>query len=90
MVELEEARKQTKDGVMVWDFAPLMKIQILCWQVVVITSLKECMASLVLIRELLPRVKIRFVSVTELSSDGLGSRKFKEKPWLMDEIFYPR
>ena len=85
-LSLEEARKQTKDGVMVWDFASDENPDIVlagCGDYVT----QECMASLVLIRELLPRVKIRFVSVTELSSDGLGSRKFKEKPWLMHEIF---
>ncbi|AEG12456.1 Phosphoketolase [Shewanella baltica OS183] len=85
-LSLEEARKQTKDGVMVWDFASDENPDIVlagCGDYVT----QECMASLVLIRELLPRVNIRFVSVTELSSDGLGSRKFKEKPWLMDEIF---
>ena len=85
-LSLEEARKQTKDGVMVWDFASDENPDIVlagCGDYVT----QECMASLVLIRELLPRVKIRFVSVTELSSDGLGSRKFKEKPWLMDGIF---
>lgn len=85
-LSLEEARKQAKDGVMVWDFASDENPDIVlagCGDYVT----QECMASLVLIRELLPRVRIRFVSVTELSSDGLGSRKFKEKPWLMDEIF---
>lgn len=85
-LSLEEARKQAKDGVMVWDFASDENPDIVlagCGDYVT----QECMASLVLIRELLPRARIRFVSVTELSSDGLGSRKFKEKPWLMDEIF---
>ncbi|MGI2066476.1 phosphoketolase family protein [Shewanella sp. MF08487] len=85
-LSLEEARKQAKDGVMVWDFASDENPDIVlagCGDYVT----QECMAALVAIRELLPRVRIRFVSVTELSSDGLGSRKFKEKPWLMDEIF---
>ena len=85
-LSLDEARKQAKDGVMVWDFASDENPDIVlagCGDYVT----QECMASLVIIREMLPRVRIRFVSVTELSSDGLGSRKFKEKPWMMDEIF---
>jgi len=76
----------TERAVMVWDFASDENPDIVlagCGDYVT----QECMASLVIIREMLPRVRIRFVSVTELSSDGLGSRKFKEKPWMMDEIF---
>ena len=85
-LSLDESRKQTEDGVMVWDFASDENPDVVlagCGDYVT----QECMASLVLIRELLPRVRIRFVSVTELNSNGLGSRDFQAKPWLMDEIF---
>lgn len=83
---LDEARKQAKDGVMVWDFASDENPDVVlagCGDYVT----QECLASLVLLRELLPRVRVRFVSVTELNSSGLGSRKFQSKPWLMDEVF---
>ncbi|MCG9711334.1 phosphoketolase family protein [Shewanella insulae] len=83
---LDEARQQAKDGVMVWDFASDENPDVVlagCGDYVT----QECMASLVILRELLPRVRVRFVSVTELSSSGLGSRKFQSKPWMMDEIF---
>ncbi|WP_298771332.1 phosphoketolase family protein [uncultured Shewanella sp.] len=83
---LAEARKQAENGVMVWDFASDNHPDIVlaaCGDYVT----QESMAALVLIRELLPRVKIRFVSVTELTSSGLGSIEFQEKPWLMDEVF---
>ncbi|MCG9720094.1 phosphoketolase family protein [Shewanella sp. Isolate7] len=83
---LDEARQQAKDGVMVWDFASDDNPDVVlagCGDYVT----QECMASLVILRELLPRVRVRFVSVTELTSSGLGSRKFQSKPWMMDEIF---
>ncbi|MCG9695978.1 phosphoketolase family protein [Shewanella sp. Isolate11] len=83
---LDEARQQAKDGVMVWDFASDENPDVVlagCGDYVT----QECLASLVLLRELLPRVRVRFVSVTELTSSGLGSRKFQSKPWKMDEIF---
>lgn len=83
---LDEARKQAKDGVMVWDFASDDNPDVVlvgCGDYVT----QEAMAALVVIREILPRVRIRFVSVTELTSSGLGSLDFQSKPWLMDEIF---
>ncbi|MCL1079633.1 phosphoketolase family protein [Parashewanella spongiae] len=85
-LNLEEARKQAKDGVMVWDFASDENPDVVmaaCGDYVT----QESMASLVLIREMLPKVRIRFVSVTELTSSGLGSLEFQAKPWLMDEVF---
>ncbi|MGB0892793.1 MAG: phosphoketolase family protein [Parashewanella sp.] len=85
-LNLEEARKQAKDGVMVWDFASDENPDVVlaaCGDYVT----QEAMAALVLIREMLPRVRVRFVSVSELTSSGLGSLDFQAKPWLMDEIF---
>ncbi len=85
-LNLEEARQQAKDGVMVWDFASDENPDVVlaaCGDYVT----QEAMASLVLIRELLPKVRIRFVSVTELTSSGLGSLDFQAQPWRMDEIF---
>ncbi|RLV61439.1 phosphoketolase family protein [Parashewanella curva] len=85
-LNLEEARKQAADGVMVWDFASDENPDVIlaaCGDYVT----QEAMAALVLIREMLPRVRVRFVSVTELTSSGLGSPEFQAKPWLMDEIF---
>ncbi|WP_133406216.1 phosphoketolase family protein [Parashewanella tropica] len=85
-LNLEEARKQAKDGVMVWDFASDDNPDVIlaaCGDYVT----QEAMAALVLIREMLPRVRVRFVSVTELTSSGLGSLEFQAQPWLMDEIF---
>lgn len=83
---LDEARRQAKDGLMIWDFASDEDPDVVlagCGDY----ATQECMASLVLIRELLPRVRVRFVSVSELNSNGLGSRKFQQKPWMMDEVF---
>ncbi len=85
-LNLEEARKQAKDGVMAWDFASDENPDVVmaaCGDYVT----QESMASLVLIREMLPKVRIRFVSVTELTSSGLGSLDFQAQPWLMDEVF---
>ncbi|RYV01949.1 phosphoketolase [Shewanella sp. OPT22] len=85
-LNLEEARKQAKDGVMVWDFASDENPDVVlaaCGDYVT----QEAMASLVLIRELLPKVRIRFVSVTELTSSGLGSLEFQAKPWKMNDVF---
>jgi len=83
---LEQAREQCKVGVMKWDFASDENPDVVmaaCGDYVT----QESMASIVLLRELLPKAKVRFVSVSELTSSGLGSLEFQSQPWLMDEIF---
>ncbi|MBU2706317.1 phosphoketolase family protein [Zooshikella marina] len=83
---LEEARQQAQDGIMTWDFASDEDPDVVlagCGDYVT----QECLAALVLIRERLPQVKVRFVSVTELTSGGLGSLKYADKPYLLDEFF---
>ncbi|MCH1919407.1 phosphoketolase family protein [Shewanella sp. A3A] len=85
-LSLEEARKQAEDGVMIWDFASDENPDVVlagCGDY----ATQEAMAALTLIREQLPRVKVRFVSVTELNANGLGSLEFSSKPWLLDDIF---
>ncbi|TKB53026.1 phosphoketolase family protein [Ferrimonas aestuarii] len=83
---LEEARKQTAEGIMTWDFASDENPDVVlasCGDYVT----QECMAALVIIRELLPKLKVRFVNISELTSDGVGSLKYGQNPTLLDEFF---
>ncbi|SDJ36576.1 xylulose-5-phosphate/fructose-6-phosphate phosphoketolase [Ferrimonas sediminum] len=83
---LDEAKKQCDEGIMTWDFASDDNPDVVlasCGDYVT----QECMAALVITRELLPTLKIRFVNISELTSDGIGSLKYGQNPTLLDEYF---
>jgi xylulose-5-phosphate/fructose-6-phosphate phosphoketolase len=68
---LEEARQQQKKGFAVWDFASHKDPDI------VIASAgdyptQEALAAINIIRFILPKVRVRYVNVSELTSLGLG------------------
>ena len=71
-LSLEQARKQLKDGLCIWDFASNSNNPD-----VVISSAgdyptMECMAGISIIKKLCPELKFRYVNVTTLSCQGFG------------------
>ena len=69
---LSEAEKSLRDGVMVWDFASDEDPDIVLVSVGDHLT-KECLASITLLKEDLPEIKIRMVNILELTAMGIGS-----------------
>ena len=94
---LKEARRGVENGIMTYGFASDSKPDIVF--VGVGTYLvKEAMAALKLIKQELPKVRIRFVNVVEVSSLGIGNQECrldladyftKDKPVIFNYHGYP-
>ncbi len=98
---LKEARSQIKTGAGVWEFASDKNPEIVlsaCGDY----QTQEMLAAISLIREILPKIKLRFVNVNELNvlgvnetySNGLSQEKFeelftKDKPVIFSFHGYP-
>jgi xylulose-5-phosphate/fructose-6-phosphate phosphoketolase len=73
---LTEAREQQKRGVATWDFASHKNPHI------VLTSAgdyptQESLAAVNILRHVLPKVRVRYVNISELTSLGIGDEKQK-------------
>lgn len=83
---LEEARKQMDDGIMIWDFASDKNPD-----VVLAASgdyvTQEAMFAIQEIKAILPKLKIRFVSVSELTALGVGDPTVSANNKKLDEYF---
>ena len=83
---LTQAEKQMDQGIMTWDFASDTDPQV----VLVGTGdyvTNECLASIQIMKSLLPKVRIRFVSVSELTTLGVGDDTVKTDSKLLDKFF---
>ncbi len=83
---LEEAKVQMDHGIMTWDFASDENPQ-----VVLVSSgdyvTNECLASIQIIKQLIPNVRVRFVNVSELTALGVGDDTVKSNSDLLDKYF---
>ncbi len=73
---LEQAKKQQKMGLDIWEFASHDNPDL------VISSAgdyptQEALAAVNILRFILPKVKVRYVNVSELTAIGLGDEKYK-------------
>ncbi|MBP9822399.1 MAG: phosphoketolase family protein [Candidatus Pacebacteria bacterium] len=81
----ELAARQLENGMMIWDFASDASPDIVFSGVGEYLT-KEALAAMTMIKNHTPEVKIRFVSIMELSSLGMGNADCKE-PLRFDEYF---
>ncbi len=85
-LSLEEAKIQMGQGVMTWDFASDDDPQ-----VVLVASgdyvTNECLAAIQIIKGLLPKSKIRFVNVSELTALGVGDDTVASADEFLDKYF---
>ncbi len=85
-LSLSEAKKQMAEGIMTWDFASDPDPQI----VFVATGdyvTTESLAAIKILKELLPEIRARFVSVSELTALGVGDETVRSSNNLLDEHF---
>lgn len=83
---LEEAKKQMEDGIMTWDFASDKNPD------VVLTvsgdyATQEALAGIQITKSLLPKLKIRFVNVSELTALGVGDPTTATNSEFLDQFF---
>lgn len=81
---LEQAKQQVEQGIMTWEFASEDNPNIVlaaCGDYVT----NDALASIQLIKELLPNVRVRFVCISELNATGIGS--YKGPLDYLDEFF---
>lgn len=83
---LSEARQQMRDGIMTWQFASDPKPQ-----VVLAASgdyvTQEAMAALKILKKYLPKVRVRFVNVSELTALGVGDPTTATSSTYLDKFF---
>ncbi len=96
---IEQARKELKYGMMIWDFASDKNPDII-FSAVGDYLTKESLAAIQILKEETPEIKTRFVNVMELSGLGIGSgtclvkglyEKYftKDKPVIINYHGYP-
>ncbi len=97
---LEQAREALTRGVMVWDFASDPEPDIVLASVGDYLT-KECLAAIMILKEDVPELKIRFVNILELTALGIGSEQCrvpfsdfddyftKDKPVIVNFHGYP-
>ncbi len=85
-LSLKEAHQQMDNGIMTWDFASDKNPQ-----VVIASSgdyvTNECLAAIQIIKEMLPKVRLRFVCISELTSLGVGDETVKSSSPMLDKHF---
>lgn len=85
-LNLRDAKKQMKTGIMTWDFTSDRNPQ-----VIIAASgdyvTNECMAGIQIIRELLPKARLRFVNVSELTALGVGDVTVASSSKILDKYF---
>jgi xylulose-5-phosphate/fructose-6-phosphate phosphoketolase len=69
---LDQARKQLKDGLCIWDFASNSQEPDVVLSSAGDYPTMECMAGISIVKKLCPELKYRFVNVTTLSCQGFG------------------
>lgn len=81
-----EAHKQTKQGILTWDFASDQNPDI-----VIAASgdyvVQESLAAIQIAKQLLPHLKIRFVCVSELTALGVGDTNNPHDSKFLDQFF---
>lgn len=93
-LEINEARKELEKGLMIWDFASDKNPDIVFVGVGDYLT-KECLAAISYLKSHFSNVKVRFVNIIELSSNGIGNIKnlneyfTKEKPVIINYHGYP-
>lgn len=85
---LEEARKQIQEDIRVWDFVSDENpdvVMVGCGDY----PMKEVIAAKLLLKRLIPELRLRVVNITELSCFGIGDNKCPSRisPVRFDEIF---
>jgi xylulose-5-phosphate/fructose-6-phosphate phosphoketolase len=69
---LDQARKQLKDGLCIWDFATNSQEPDVVLSSAGDYPTMECMAGISIVKKLCPELKFRYVNVTTLSCQGFG------------------
>ena len=97
-ISLEAAKKELERGLMIWEFASDKKPDIV-FAAVGDYLTKESLAAVSLIKKELPKVRVRFVSIAELTSLGIGNKDSsfsdfdnyftKDKPVIFNYHGYP-
>lgn len=82
---VNQARKELKTGLMVWEFASDPDPDIVISAVGDYLT-KEALASIDILKKLAPEIKIRFVNIMELSAVGIGTAECR-LPLAFDEYF---
>ncbi|MBN2087866.1 phosphoketolase family protein [Candidatus Peregrinibacteria bacterium] len=83
---LKEAKHQMGHGIMTWDFASDKNPHVViagCGDYVT----NECLAAIQIVKEMLPKVRLRFVCVSELTALGVGDETVKSSSPMLDEYF---
>jgi xylulose-5-phosphate/fructose-6-phosphate phosphoketolase len=78
-----EAEKELKNGLMTWEFASDNNPQIVLVGIGDYMT-KECLAAITEIKKIMPKVKIRFVNIMEVSALGLADQTELEKYFTKD------
>ncbi len=83
---LSQAEKQMECGIMTWEFVSDKNPQVvLAASGDYVTN--ECLASIQIMRKLLPGVRIRFVNVSELTALGVGDETVSSDSKFLDKFF---
>ena len=85
-LSLKEAKKQMKEGIMTWDFASDKNPDV----IIAATGdyiTNECLAGLKIAKEMMPKVRIRFVSISELTALGVGDNTVRSDSKTLDKYF---
>lgn len=89
-LSIEEAKQQLTEDIKIWDFASDENPD------VVLTgcgdyAMKEIMATRIILKELIPEMRIRVVNITQITSFGIGDNKAQCRinHARFDEIFTP-
>lgn len=83
-----EARKDIEEGISIWDFASDDDPHIV-YAAVGDYLTKETLAALTIVRDEVPKMRIRFVNIATLSVLGLGSTQCRVLPHDVDYYFTP-
>jgi xylulose-5-phosphate/fructose-6-phosphate phosphoketolase len=71
-LSLDQARKQVKEGLSIWDFASNSKDPDVIVSSAGDYQTMECMAGISIIKKICPELKFRYVNVSTLSCQGFG------------------
>jgi xylulose-5-phosphate/fructose-6-phosphate phosphoketolase len=75
---IKQAKKELKRGIMIWDFISDKNPDIVFAGIGDYTT-KEILATIDYLKYEFPKVKIRFVNILEMSSNGFGNDEFHKK-----------
>jgi xylulose-5-phosphate/fructose-6-phosphate phosphoketolase len=83
---LEEAEKDVRDGVSIWDFASDKNPDIVFASAGDYPT-QEVLAAISIVRQNLPKLKMRFVNISSLSALGIGNSACRVLPHSFEEYF---